>query len=112
LWWPVALWILVILFITSVPGSMVPQAPPVPGIDKLIHFTMYAVLGALAARARRTEGAVPVVVGILLFAVADEWHQRWIPGRGASVWDWMADAAGASVGYAVQRARQRQEHTS
>lgn len=101
-----------ILVITSVPGAMIADAPQLPGIDKVIHFAMYAVLGGLSARARGDASPQPVLGIIACFALADEWHQELIPGRGASGWDWLADVLGAGVGYAVQRARTRQEQTS
>lgn len=111
-WWPVGGWLLVIVAITSVPAAMVPRGPQFPGIDKVIHFTMYGVLGVLSARARGNASPHPVLGSVALFALADEWHQRWIPGRGMSGWDWLADVLGAGVGYAVQRARRRQEQMS
>lgn len=73
---------------------------------------MYAVLGVLCARALqgREWSWVLLVVGlIVLFAAGDEWHQRWIPGRGADVSDWAADVAGGIIGLSLYRARRRQE---
>ncbi len=99
-WIPVALWTGVILTGTSAPA--VPGAS-VPGLDKLGHFGMYAVLGLLTARAVRGGAATPrallvALAVIALFAAADEWHQRLIPTRSAEVADWFADVAGAGFG--------------
>ena len=95
--------------LTSVPGRDVPDVG-VPHVDKLVHFAMYAVLGFLIARAlggaRAIGGAVArpavrvlalAVVAVALFAAADEWHQRWVPGRSTDVLDWCADVAGGTL---------------
>ena len=94
--------------LTSVPGSVVPEVG-IPNIDKVVHFLLYGVLGLLMARAlkrdaytrpgtrRPTSGSlVTALLVIGLFAAADEWHQRWIPGRSSDVSDWYADMAGAT----------------
>ena len=41
--------------------------------------------------------------GWLGFAALDEIHQRFIPGREMSFWDFAADAAGLVAGYLVWR---------
>jgi VanZ family protein len=99
-WVPVAVWAGVILIGTSAPAT---PGAGVPGLDKVGHFGMYAVLGLLALRATRpTERlgrTMAVTLGaIAVFAAVDEWHQRLIPTRSAEVADWIADVAGATVG--------------
>jgi VanZ family protein len=100
-------WAAVILTLTSIPA---PEFAPIgafafPGADKLVHAAMYGVLGVLLARAAgmpvplRTLGRL--LAGVVLFAAADELHQRFIPGRSADVLDGMADVAGATVGFAA-----------
>ncbi|MBD3298272.1 MAG: hypothetical protein GF341_06430, partial [candidate division Zixibacteria bacterium] len=32
-------------------------------------------------------------------AAADEYHQKWIPGRYAEVGDWVSDVFGIAIGY-------------
>lgn len=87
---------------TSVPGAGVPVVR-LPFIDKLVHFGLYAVLGALLARALREAGRLHgralalALAGAALFAAFDEWHQQFIPGRSADVRDWYADVVGASL---------------
>jgi VanZ family protein len=108
-WWAVVGWVAVILVITSWPSPPVPGATPV-GIDKVVHFTMYGVLGGLVARAMElmsTRRFAIVLCAIAAFAAADEWHQQWIPDRGADVRDWMADIAGAAAGVVVMTRRAR-----
>jgi VanZ family protein len=89
---------------TSIPGVFI----PVVGFrfaDKVVHLCMYAVLGFLMSRAmdnstgttrRRAFLAAFLFCGAM--GAADEWHQRYIPGRTAEVADWMADSTGGLVG--------------
>jgi VanZ family protein len=114
----VAVWALVILTATSVPVSGVPTTSPY-WADKVVHFTLYGVLGALAARAfvaapsvgtarvvdvrtwnRRHAGWLAMAL-LAIFAGADELHQYWIRGRTPSAADWFADVAGVGVGIVI-----------
>jgi VanZ family protein len=85
---------------------------PAPAItqavwDKALHFSGYAVLGFLLARAFRSEGlswataAVGAIVVTSLYGVSDELHQMFTPLREADVRDWMADTLGGLVGAGV-----------
>lgn len=105
-WVPAILWGALILVATSLPASTLPSAPAFPGADKVVHAAMYGVLGWLAARAVADRGRGVrgiAILGIAALAVGDEWHQRWIPGRSADVFDWMADVAGATLGASLLR---------
>ena len=114
----VALWALVILTATSVPGSAIPTSFP-HWADKIVHFTLYGVLGALAARAfvaapsartargvdarnwNRSHAGWLAMALLAIFAGVDELHQYWIRGRTPSAADWFADVAGVGVGIAI-----------
>lgn len=101
-WAALVAWACVILISTSLPGAAVPAGPP--GMDKVGHFVMYAVLGLLAIRAvlGGAESGLRTVAltlgAIAAFAAIDEWHQRFVPTRAPDVADWAADLAGATVG--------------
>ncbi|HXY31879.1 MAG TPA: VanZ family protein [Gemmatimonadaceae bacterium] len=103
-WVPPLLWAAFILVLTSIPGSMIPSVG-IPNLDKLVHLTLYGVLGLLTARAVWRPGAkrvaLTVALGISLFGALDEWHQQFIPGRSMEVLDWTADTLGAACGIAV-----------
>jgi VanZ family protein len=105
-WLPPALWAAAILVLTSIPNPDV-GSTGFPGADKLVHLVLYLVLGWLAIRASGDGAAgarvLSTVVAIALFAAADEWHQRWIPGRGPDLLDWGADVLGGIVGVAAAR---------
>lgn len=105
-WGAVVAWALGIAWASSQPaGGGVPL--PGPGLDKAAHLAVFAVLGALAAVALRFEGCSPwrsAAAGAALataYGGLDELHQRWTPGRVASLADLAADATGAVFGAAA-----------
>lgn len=102
-WGPAAAWAALLFALSSIPGEAL--APLPTGGDKVVHAAVYAVLGALLASGRsRSSAAAPpwvlLAIGIV-FAVSDEWHQSFVPGRFPSVWDWVADTFGVWSGYGV-----------
>jgi VanZ family protein len=112
--WPI-IWLAVILTLTSIPGRDVPQVPLFPEADKVVHLTMYAVLGALVSASVGGRGVSVgrVIVAIAVFAAFDEWHQQFIPGRTMDVMDWLADVIGCLLGLIfLAVARRRRERTS
>ena len=100
------LWAAFILLLTSIPGSDLPHVSFMSfrDSDKLVHGTMYAIFAWLATRTLLRAGRplrqviLLVMLGIALFAAADEWHQQFIPGRSMDVFDWLADISGATIG--------------
>ena len=106
-WLPPLIWAGVILFGTSLPQDAVPVQTS--NIDKFLHFTIYTVFAFLltrqisedTSRGRAVFGAVIIAAA---FAAADEWHQRFIPGRFPEFADWLADVAGAILGAVVYAA--------
>lgn len=99
-WLPALLWLALVLTLTSIPNPDVPVA--LAGGDKAAHAIMYGVLAALVAFAidvgRPAVGRLGVTfVAVAALAAADEYHQRFIPGRAASMADWIADCAGAAT---------------
>jgi VanZ family protein len=108
-WWPVVGWAGVILLITSWPNPPVPSGLP-PWTDKLVHLTIYGVLGMLVARATVVQWRVLALLAAC--AAADEWHQRLVPGRGPDLADWVADTVGATAGLLLGARRARPAFSS
>lgn len=106
-WRSVAAWAALILIATTVPLTDIASRAAVPWLDKLVHGTLYLTLGwlvgaALCATGRRSVGArASALLALSVFALLDEVHQRWLPGRVASLDDWAADVIGATIGLAV-----------
>ncbi|HEX8073000.1 MAG TPA: VanZ family protein [Pyrinomonadaceae bacterium] len=84
-------------------------------VRKLAHFTEYAVLALLAARAFRTSTHAPLrrrrlIIALLLvaaYALSDEFHQSFVPTRTASVYDSLIDTAGGATALLLLALRQR-----
>lgn len=76
-------------------------------VRKLAHFTEYTCVGALSYsimvtwRGTMWKGRIFVMLQLLISAVADEFHQYFVPGRNASVKDVVIDTAGGIVGMAI-----------
>jgi VanZ family protein len=87
-------------------GPLPLDTPSPPGLDKIAHAAVYALLAWLAARAfatlplKRPAGWVPWAAAVFatLYGLSDEVHQSFVPGRSADAWDLLADAAGAAIG--------------
>lgn len=73
-------------------------------IRKYAHFFSYLVLGVLVVNALRSSGANSYkIIGLamlicVLYAISDEFHQLFVPGRGGQVRDVLIDSSGALVG--------------
>lgn len=106
-WVPVPLWTVVIFMASSVPGS---ELPSLPGqMDKLVHGIVYAILGALVARAIQTTwpawsaGRIVTAATLfcLLYGASDEFHQSFTPRRTPDWHDALADTIGGLIGAAI-----------
>ncbi len=75
-----------------------------PIIRKLAHFSIYAYVGVLMMSFASTyqlllwkKSTISVVTG-LLYAISDEYHQSFVPGRSAQWQDVLIDLTGVIVG--------------
>jgi VanZ family protein len=102
------------------------QSDPSPGIGNLghvvAHFTEYFILASLWAwallpslglRALAVAGTICV-----LYAISDEWHQSFVPGRDSDPVDVLVDSVGVAAALALsywwttRRAASRRRPTS
>ena len=80
---------------------------------KIAHFTEYAVLGFLAARAFRTSPRAIIsqhwflicVTLVVVYALLDEYHQSFVPSRTASIFDSLIDMSGGLTALIFIRSR-------
>ncbi|WP_416147517.1 VanZ family protein [Salipaludibacillus sp. HK11] len=76
-------------------------------VRKNAHFIAYFVLGVLTLNALRRSGirggrsVVIALIVCVLFAISDEVHQLFIPGRSGEVRDVLIDSVGSSTGIGV-----------
>jgi VanZ family protein len=69
---------------------------------KVAHFTEYAILGFLAARAFRTSPNPAIsrhwflisAALVIVYALIDEYHQSFVPNRTGTIYDSFIDMAG------------------
>jgi len=91
-----------IILLSSVPRHPAPRNTLFEYGLNLIHIPMFAGLTFLLIRTFVPKGrgvaSAPACLGVALllviFAVFDEWHQSFVPGRSASVVDVMLDMMG------------------
>lgn len=79
------------LFSPTTPGE-----GPFPGSDKVVHFLIFSTLAALGRRARLP--VLPLVAGLVGYAVVSELLQGLQANRSSSVLDAVADCVGIAVG--------------
>ena len=110
-WGPAILYLAIIYYVSAQP--QVGWAAPYP--DKLLHVSEYLVLSILLARALNNGIRRPVPTARLLlawglcagYAVSDEIHQIFVPGRSPDPRDALGDACGAALGLLMLQAAQR-----
>ncbi|MDQ7030058.1 MAG: VanZ family protein [Ardenticatenia bacterium] len=103
-WVPPLAWMGLIFWLSSRPDVPTLSAG---WLDQIVknsgHIFLYFVLAMLLDRAWRLENLqsgtrVPVVLVIaLLYALSDEWHQSFVPGRSPSLADVGFDMVGATL---------------
>jgi len=84
-------------------------------IRKAGHFSVYAVLALLAARAFTTSSRELLrnhwfwvsLVLVIVYSLSDEFHQSFVPSRTASLFDSAIDSLGGLVALLIYRRRFR-----
>lgn len=110
-WLASLLWAVAIFLVSSIP-KLDTAVTRLEGCDKVAHFVEYFILG-WALRYWSRGGSPGFLAGGIAFAAFDEFHQRYVPGREMSLWDFVADAAGVVAGFLItgafckRRARRR-----
>ncbi|MDD2331141.1 MAG: VanZ family protein [Candidatus Cloacimonetes bacterium] len=97
------LWYLVIWGVSSIPSKSLVNIEKF-SLDKIAHFSIYLVLGVLFNRISKENKLKPkwVFTGFLFLVASsmfEEYHQKWIPGRSVSIFDWLANLSGLTIAY-------------
>ena len=100
-WAPVVAWAAVIFVFSSISDLGTGLGTWDLVLRKLAHTAEFALLGLLLARALRHDG-IAVAVGVA-YAVSDELHQHFVPGRVGSPLDVGIDAVGVVLGVLAWR---------
>lgn len=124
-WGPALLWMAVIFWFSAQPD--LPSAPSAL-IDLVLkkgaHLSVYALLAVLYRRALERTRCLPredrvawpgspspaALVLSVLYAISDEWHQSFTPGRNPALLDLLIDVAGALIGLFLWQLGQHLHH--
>ena len=101
LWLPVVAWAGIIFGLSAVPDLGTGLGGWDLLLRKLAHTAEYAILGALLVRALHRE--VPAFAVGVAYAISDELHQHFVPGRRGAPLDVFIDAIGVGVGVLAWR---------
>ena len=106
---PAIAWAVLIFTLSSIPGARLPKWTFLH-FDKVIHAGFYFILGLFVYRFleprehsfsfnwKRAFASVAIVV---VYGVFDEFHQSFVPGRMADVYDATADTIGGLLSAAA-----------
>ena len=103
-WLPAVAWMALIFVLSSRSDLPTPPGTVLELLfEKGAHIGSYAVLAFLLERALALPqgGKRTALVLTMLYAISDEFHQSFTPGRTPSVTDGLADLAGALLGLYV-----------
>lgn len=103
-WLPVMAWMGLIFYASGLPAGDIP--PLFPFQDIAFHLFVYSALALFFARALKNSRSALgparliffTVIFAFLYALSDEFHQAFVPGRFASGLDIFIDSAGAFAG--------------
>ncbi len=102
---PAIVWAIVIFIGSSIPSDDFPDMS-IFQYDKLIHITIFYIFGLCIYRAFSLfwvkgrfswSRGLFTLLTVSIYGVVDEFHQRYVPGRTADVWDATADTIGCAL---------------
>lgn len=101
LWAPVAVYMAAIFYVSSLPDLSIPEGIAVSGHSAgylgLAVVVVRALAGGLPRRISVRVAATALLITVA-YAVSDEVHQSYVPGRDADAYDVLTDAIGALTG--------------
>jgi VanZ family protein len=90
-------YVLLVIFLSLIPGPGVGGAQY---LDKIAHAALYGVMGCLAYVAFDTFWKrIVIFISIFLLGISLELFQIYVPGRGASVYDVLANTSGLTLSF-------------
>jgi VanZ family protein len=101
-WLPVVLLLTAIFFLSSTPGDELHRFE-FPFAHFIAHAVEYFLMGFLVCRALTADLKIkkPVLASIILviiYAITDEWHQSFVPGRSPAAKDVVLDLISGAFG--------------
>lgn len=110
-WLPVFLWVVLIFIFSSIKQVKVSEFFIWDYVlKKVAHVAEYAILNALIFRATGKKYLLSFIL-TLLYAVSDEFHQTFVPGRTGKFIDLGFDLSGANISaYLIWKLNQLRQH--
>ncbi len=101
LWLPVIIWAGLIFYLSSIPDLKTSLETFWDTIlRKIAHMVEYGIFFLVLARAMK-KPLIWTVIFSILYAVSDEFHQSFIPGRNMALLDICFDSTGVLIGYLI-----------
>ncbi len=108
-WLPVIIYAALIFYLSSIPGKKIPFLFPYQ--DVVVHIIEYTIFALLVNRALKAYNPDTRYIRRLfwvfflsfIYAISDEFHQIFVPGRCASGSDLFTDAIGSFIGSLIYR---------
>jgi VanZ family protein len=102
---PAIVWAIVIYVASSIPSTRLPKIL-VQVSDKFLHVMVFFVFGLLLYRGLDQPNgpsgfsgrrAMLALAAVIVYGLADELHQSFVPGRTLDLWDIVADSIGGAL---------------
>jgi VanZ family protein len=99
------IWGILILTVSSIPDLAIP-IPEHLSPDKIAHFLEYFIFSSLFSlylffSNKKHQKIIILTLTLIAFAYLDELHQKLIPGRQYSLFDFSADFFGIICGWSI-----------
>jgi len=112
-WLPAVLWAGLIFWLSDQPDSTLKDLGLSGDLLAIFgHLALYSLFFLLLVLALQKGGQIPsprsrwvAIILISFFALSDEFHQSFVPGRTATLFDWVVDMIGALLAWAALKRR-------
>ena len=106
-----------LFFFSHLPGSALPWYPRGYSLDKIFHAFGYGALAVSClfafnphlSRMRTLWANIGILVFCLVYAITEELHQSFIPGRVVSGWDVLAGLTGSLVVVGIRSTKKKSD---
>jgi len=98
-YYKIIIWVIVIAFLCFTPGNDLQKIKiPIPHFDKLVHFTMFYILGLLISGKKNSLNVISIlwlyILAVIYGGIIEIVQLNWIYMRSGDVVDWLFDLIG------------------
>jgi VanZ family protein len=96
LWLPAFLYCAIIFYLSSISNAEISSDPSTDFISrKLVHFFVFGVLSLLFLLPTKNYYLASLLA--IVYAILDEYHQTFVPGRSGEIRDIIIDSSGVII---------------